>query len=66
MEAEAADAAAAATAERTSLISWIKDKRESNREMLFLSSREVWKLIGKKCKFIVKVRKKIIVYVTVF
>jgi hypothetical protein len=48
VEAEAADAAAAATAERTSLISWIKDKRESNREMLFLSSREVWKLIGKK------------------
>jgi hypothetical protein len=48
VEAEAADAAAAATAERTSLISWKKIKRESSREVLFLSSREVWKLIGKK------------------
>jgi hypothetical protein len=48
VEAEAADAAAAATAERTSLPAWKKNKRKSNREMLFLSSREVWKLIGRK------------------
>ncbi len=48
VEAEAADAAAAATAERTSLPAWKKNKRESNSEMLILSSREVWKLIGRK------------------